>query len=385
VHFRHRTGRPRSVHVRFRVVHDCPNPERVVVLIHGTWARKAKWTERDSPLVSRLIAEFGSEKLAILAFDWSGRNTTLGRWGASVGLRSDLAELRERFPKTPISLIAHSHGGNVALQAASTVRGMDISIVCMSTPFLQVEDRVPLPVNAIALAQSLAPVITFGQFPAVFFDLNGHARLFSIALRFGVAFLVAWFRSKRLVKIGSDSGALFQKLTNYSLRPDLPLLIIRMTDDEATVILTVYRFVDWLLTRYLSVCDLITLHRSIKVGWVCFIWTAVLFCVIYAPGYLSMTLTWVAWTLVVALYLLILVGAAAGGRVGFFGIWSKKVSVDVVPLGHWTVHLFAPTTNAAGLSHSRTYSDSRCIDVISKWLQRQRCPETHLPHESHAK
>jgi pimeloyl-ACP methyl ester carboxylesterase len=103
-----------------------------VVLIHGTFARRAPWTLADSRLSQALrgVAQ-------VVRFDWSGANSMRSRRLAAEGLRTCIAELTARGVAR-IAIVAHSHGGNVALKAcelpatAANVR----AIVCLATPFI---------------------------------------------------------------------------------------------------------------------------------------------------------------------------------------------------------------------------------------------------------
>jgi hypothetical protein len=80
---------------------------------------------------------------AVYALDWSGENSLVARARAADMLATHVRELARLGTDVPHFIIAHSHGGNVALNAlrhsatASLVRG----VACLSTPFLYVRTR----------------------------------------------------------------------------------------------------------------------------------------------------------------------------------------------------------------------------------------------------
>ncbi len=120
----------------------------IIVPIHGTFAFGAAWTRRGHRLIDSACAAAGTE-VVVRRFLWSGGNTFRARSVAAIELRRHLSDLREEAnavgadPK--IVLIAHSHGGNVAVDAAegaaSCERPQIDHIVCLATPFLRLEPR----------------------------------------------------------------------------------------------------------------------------------------------------------------------------------------------------------------------------------------------------
>lgn len=112
---------------------DLPGEDgRIVVMIHGTYARENEWSLPASPLGQALAPGAGLARLC-----WSGANSMRCRGLAARALRVELAALAERGYRH-IALVAHSHGGNIALKAcedAATAARVS-AIVCIATPFL---------------------------------------------------------------------------------------------------------------------------------------------------------------------------------------------------------------------------------------------------------
>lgn len=114
----------------------------VVTLIHGTWARNAPWTQDGSALRQALAAAFGNDTV-FRPFNWSGDNAFSARAAAAAELNDFLlAGMTERPTATHV-VVAHSHGGNVALEA---LRDFDhaarvAAVVCLATPFISTRTR----------------------------------------------------------------------------------------------------------------------------------------------------------------------------------------------------------------------------------------------------
>lgn len=124
-----------------------PRPSYIFVLVHGTFAPSAEWAQLPSScLRAALENEFGSQGVLFEPFVWRGlfssflNNAHRYRLRGAKVLRAKLIQLRQENPYAKIFVIAHSHGGNVALyatrdkEAANAVSG----IICMATPFFVV-------------------------------------------------------------------------------------------------------------------------------------------------------------------------------------------------------------------------------------------------------
>lgn len=108
-----------------------------VWLIHGTWARRAKWKGEASPMRAALRAKWGGP-LDVTAFEWTGRNRARDRDLAARELAAAVVAAGDSGPRFAI---AHSHGGNVTLQAALAEPSLFDGIVTLNTPFLSAKPR----------------------------------------------------------------------------------------------------------------------------------------------------------------------------------------------------------------------------------------------------
>ena len=109
----------------------------VLTLIHGTWARHAPWTLPGSPLRKALADRLG-DRITFETLEWSGANTHRARREAAQKLRAQLKDSIADHPLARHFLVAHSHGGNVALYAMAdaTLRQHVDGIACLNSPFL---------------------------------------------------------------------------------------------------------------------------------------------------------------------------------------------------------------------------------------------------------
>ena len=137
----------------------------MITLVHGTWPRgffpkwlkimrllglskpKPLWFESESPFREKLEPSLKDASLdcEIRPFCWSGANSVFAREGAAQKLARVLKDDLKPSNAMPI-VIAHSHGGNVALRAMTHL-GADASrvrIVTLATPFLRVFVRKPV-------------------------------------------------------------------------------------------------------------------------------------------------------------------------------------------------------------------------------------------------
>jgi hypothetical protein len=151
-----------------------------ILLVHGTWGRgifpkmsdlrrgyfrgTKRWFEEGSQFCERLDAALKSASLdwPIRAFLWSGANSVYARDRAARDLSKQLREgLKD--PDATAVIIAHSHGGNVALRALQHLdfKTDRIRVVTLATPFLRVFARRSLQLSyPVKLFMLAAIVIT---------------------------------------------------------------------------------------------------------------------------------------------------------------------------------------------------------------------------------
>jgi len=127
-----------------------------VFLVHGTWPRGIlgrllparatssgrAWFDEGSSFRAEMEARLG-ERVRFEVFTWSGRNSMKARQEAAEGLRARLQAIQDLSPTSKQLVVAHSHGGNVALNAIARLdsRASILGFAAMATPFLCLEER----------------------------------------------------------------------------------------------------------------------------------------------------------------------------------------------------------------------------------------------------
>ena len=146
----------------------------LITLVHGTWPRgllpriflfKKRvwelarlqrpgppppfWFEEGSPFLTRLNTELGDISHKIWPLPWSGANKVFVRDETAHRLAEHLSAEHAERPQATQLVIAHSHGGNIALRALhhlrqrfdSHLQGADAAnplVVTLATPFIEI-------------------------------------------------------------------------------------------------------------------------------------------------------------------------------------------------------------------------------------------------------
>jgi hypothetical protein len=118
-------------------------PSHVIVTVHGTNDHHPddsgdRWWQRGSQFATELdaaLARRGVPGADIRPLHWSGQNSDYDRLHAAADLARTVRKLEKA--RTPYSIIAHSHGGNVALEALARLRPSPLrgGVVTFGTPF----------------------------------------------------------------------------------------------------------------------------------------------------------------------------------------------------------------------------------------------------------
>ena len=132
-----------------------------ITLVHGTWGhgffprrrrqnRPPFWFEEASPFLARLSTELGDLPHKITPLLWSGANSIFVRDKTARVLTERLSSEHTEHPQATQLVIAHSHGGNIALRALHHLQKRDASQLCgadganplvvtLATPFIEVK------------------------------------------------------------------------------------------------------------------------------------------------------------------------------------------------------------------------------------------------------
>ncbi|MEV4118711.1 hypothetical protein [Micromonospora sp. NPDC049645] len=342
----------------------------VITLVHGTFARDAPWTRSDSAL-STSLRRAGCQ---VTQFAWSGRNSHRARSDAAQGLVEHLRRQLADHPRARHWVIAHSHGGNVALHAADRLRAARggasrVTTVALATPFLHARSRriTGWPLFIIVLFSAL--LVGSASVTAV----AGPRSAADVALVVGggvfAAILalcaVGAFLHRRSLRPGWRSR-LIGAIHAPTARPD-EVVVIRAAGDEASGLLAAGQFVGWLsaaATRLLTSLWFWTLLIGLPQLAV------VVSAVTGHGGRFAINLLLYGFT-APGLAMVAVVAAMAGSAVVFgidgpFAGLVASCSAEAAPPGTATLVQLEPRTSVtrSGLAHSSLYDDEQVIGYI---------------------
>lgn len=111
------------------------NHQKLIILVHGTFARKADWPNANS-ILRTYLKDRVNMQCDFYDFRWSGSNSNNSRIGDSKKLAKLIAEKSQLY--TDIAIVSHSHGGNISLYATKHLKNFTAlsKIICLGTPFL---------------------------------------------------------------------------------------------------------------------------------------------------------------------------------------------------------------------------------------------------------
>ena len=232
----------------------------VVVLVHGTFARNAQWTKAGGSLYDRLV----QMRCKVNSFQWSGKNSHYARRLAVSQLTQTLGKLQEENPEAPLWVIAHSHGGNIAIHAGQEIWKKDpdqgrLTVVTLATPFIhaRIRRRPAMGQGILFLAALICTFYVLGAW--IFVAMEGlgtwpswHRWVPAIfAMLVGLSFLAVILLSAQAAwRYRKEFGARFgERIVESTHAPTVvrgQVIAIRAAGDEATGTLTVGQFLSGL-------------------------------------------------------------------------------------------------------------------------------------------
>jgi hypothetical protein len=245
--------------------------ELLITLVHGTWGRgflflrdEGRWYADGSRFNTRLADALLKQGLTtkVAPFLWSGANSVVERDIAARQLSEDIRANQSEHRSSINVLIAHSHGGNVALRALDHLGAAsdEVFVVTLATPFVEIlpaklskmESNL---IRLVGMVSAIAVVTLVHIVNSAFFKLTGiAATIGSIILGLLAIVFVAW--SMRFETADAVKSMEFVKLTetsNYVSRH--PILVLRAVDDEAALALAAgalgNRLTRWITERVL--------------------------------------------------------------------------------------------------------------------------------------
>lgn len=252
------------------------------LLVHGTFARQAKWTMPESPLCQTIISAISSARLDadIRAVRWSGRNTVRDRIAAGLEIARQLKNV-DRKTSPHVFLIGHSHGGSAIAHFLLNRKHGESSVsgcAFLSTPFIAARVRP----DAFIIYAGLLAILSILSFIL----LNA---LLSIVIGGAMTLLIKEFGGSNLLALAIDAAAalivgialrgqlrVFRKMlaqsesriaSNETARLEADnCLLVRCTRDEAAIALAFGQFVAALAAAIASTMMSIAGYTSLFVA-----------------------------------------------------------------------------------------------------------------------
>ena len=404
-------------------------PHRLLItLVHGTWprgffprivrfkqrvrelARRQRrdpppfWFEECSPFLARLSTELGDFSYKIKPLLWSGENSIFRRDKAAQVLAEHLSAEHAENPQATQLVIAHSHGGNIALRALHHLHQRDASrscgaemptplVVTLATPFVEVQHADfgarPTYVRAAVFSPIAILLSLWAQkqeWPWRLANAIFHSEVLSgfvlALITLAVFFLPARFvwrhwlfpDSKRAtarqnqVEALRDATRLGEIVSAQAQR----LLIVRAIDDEASLLLALGTFSNYVITRaikYLLWIALIPLPMALILFYFLHKW------------YEAVTVQWYEDAVTVACFAfifillgLLLVARTAHGRELAFSPMECQINTHSTPdaIGLSKIVTLVRHTFVKSLRHG-IYDHENCVKAISDWVRSQLC------------
>jgi Alpha/beta hydrolase family len=356
-------------------------PTAIIVLVHGTAARGAEWTQLDSPLCQAVI----KSSYDVYRFLWSGDNSHDARLTAGKCFEEKLTELvgEPRNEGVPLFVVAHSHGGNVSLYGLrGTLRERVSGVVCLATPFLHffpatLGTRFLFFVAGVYFigALFLVSVLLFlGLPPVMFLVVVAAILVVLIFLLHKLRRMGLRFPPRKMLRemFKADIEQLEKELELPELERQ-KLFIIKPVADEAAGALVSSQFSAWVarqiwgfLGRFWENKFILAIGAFVVALWgVAFLLPASFHQSLSTIGLVIIVAIMTAVGIVASLLLLIII--LANGSFGYDALalaFRGQTAAESSPPGKAVVVSIA----LSGFRHSEIYKDCKAIDQVATFI-----------------
>lgn len=371
-----------------------------ITLIHGTFAKDAPWTLKNSAFCNQLRLNLGDDIL-INEFHWSGENSHQSRISASLALAEKLKQQTIDHPKDKKIILAHSHGGNIAMYALREISSGDIALeefelITMATPFLHptkgklIDNLEPylhlIPLSALAVLSLfwifilMILIIVFYQDKHLYIYIVGLTGLFILL---GNYVFVPYFKKhlKRKFDLLPDViDKLIDKISVEKLNDDLSMLVVIDRWDEIRLffgglssiwgvihslhvdlaIFTRYSNKLFLLCLFLSAL-LSKINFNLPVDWLLYFCGILLFFWILFPG-ISLLFSFSLYFFRSNIFVL--------GRESIYEQLFIPIKTAIKPIGFKKIDLIQYNLKRKGLLKHSIYIYDEVIYDICNWIKR---------------
>jgi hypothetical protein len=364
------------------------------------------WFEEGSPFLARLSAELSDIPHKIKPLLWSGANSIFVRDKTGHALADHLSAEHADHPQASQLIIAHSHGGNIALRAlhhlqkreATQLSGADNGnplVVTLATPFVEVHQadsgRRPLYIRLALMLLVVTPLIM--SLPLLLFDdvtralvirlvplseipdfSEGRVILLLIANLVGLYILLhigSWWIVRRAPARQNKLDALNSATRLGELVSAQPLLVIRAVDDEASLTIALGAIINHLTAGFITYVLLLYL-----------VFPLVLMPLVLMP--MQWTMAVMQWTIVALvaggvglttiLFVLLMISRAVYGRELAVSPMECQINTQSTPdaEGLSKIVTLVRRTYIKSLRHG-IYDHEDCAKTIADWVRSQLC------------
>jgi hypothetical protein len=365
------------------------------------WDTPPFWFEEHSPFLARLSAELSDVPHKIKPLLWCGANSIYVRDKTAQALAEHLSAEHAEYPQDTQLIIAHSHGGNIALRAlhhlqkhdASRSDGSDSAIplvVTLATPFIEIHQadfgHRPSSIRVAVLVAMwwLLQLLTVVVFPSAHSNIPmstptelspSYSPIFHALVTLPML-LIGWYWIKK------RPAARQNKVQALSLATRLGeavasqrLLVIRAIDDEASLILALGAILNYITVKSIMLVYWImaTLPVSVLLG--------LIFVLIYQRSPVNHGPTWYIDVvgLLCSAFIVMLFGVLAASRLVYGGELTKspmecqintQSAPDAIDLSQIVTLIWDKYVKT--LRHG-IYEHDNCAQVISDWVRSQLC------------
>jgi hypothetical protein len=254
-----------------------------ITVVHGTWPdglfrtllgkrRRTYWFDDGSSFFTRLSAELGDIPHRIKSLPWCGENSVYERDNAAHDLADDLSAEHNEHPQATQLVVAHSHGGNIALRALYYLQKREGSlaygeesatplVVTLATPFIEIH-RADVGQKShfvrLALVFSILTPLSIFASPVLAFAVENPS-ISAFLLLTAVLLLMGFFGimgrhwiSKRGDARQKQIDALSDATRLGEVTSAQRLLVIRAVDDEAYLVMALGTILAYIFTTFMA-------------------------------------------------------------------------------------------------------------------------------------
>jgi hypothetical protein len=370
--------------------------ELLITLLHGTWGRgffprlrtqdqRPLWFETKSPFRRRLSAELTDIPHEINQLLWSGSNSIFERDKAAHALATHLIAEQIKKPQATQIVVAHSHGGNIALRALEYLKNHGAShplIVTLATPFIEIhptrfDDKASF--IRLALVSSLFVLLMFGiLFLNVFLELPG--RIFLVLAVFWLAafiFATWWWDGRRETARQDRLSTLKEAARIGSLGSAQRLLVLRAIDDEASLTLALGTMLNYVIPNI------------VKIGGTMLVLYVLAWGLLHVLGYMQYMPSWLrdsfiglligSCTITISLVGALMLSRSVHGRELALASMECQINTQSTPDGNNLCQVVTLIPDRIMLGKSLRhgiYQYDDCARVIAKWVRSQLAANT---------